>query len=350
MPSKRKPENAGLPTGWISKHGAYYYKPPVDLRPRWDGKSWFRLGTTLPEAYAVWAERIAAPKTANTFNELFDQYLIDPEGLTAKKPKTRTEYRKYIEKLRPPFGGMRVTDLEPQHVYAYVKARSAKVSAKREVECLSAMITKAVSWGVLRANPLLGQVKLTGSKTRDRYVEDWELIEMLSLIPHRHKGSLGMVQAYLRLKLLTGLRQRDLLLLTVSDLTDEGVRLATSKNGKKVVYIWTPELRTAVDAAKQMRPALSPYLFCNRFGGCLVNLESGTASSFGTLWHNAMKRVLKETKVTERFTEHDLRAKVGSDAESLERARQLLTHADSKITERVYRRKPERIAPAKVST
>jgi integrase len=58
-------------------------------------------------------------------------------------------------------------------------------------------------------------------------------------------------------------------------------------------------------------------------------------------------RVLKETAVTERFTEHDLRAKVGSDAESLERARQLLAHADSKITQRVYRRKPERIKPVR---
>lgn len=50
-------------------------------------------------------------------------------------------------------------------------------------------------------------------------------------------------------------------------------------------------------------------------------------------------RLLGETKIIERFTEHDLRGKVGSDAESLERARQLLGHADSKITERVYRRK-----------
>jgi hypothetical protein len=54
---------------------------------------------------------------------------------------------------------------------------------------------------------------------------------------------------------------------------------------------------------------------------------------------------IPETKITQRFTEHDLRGKVGSDAESLERARQLLGHADSKITERVYRRKPELIRP-----
>jgi hypothetical protein len=56
-----------------------------------------------------------------------------------------------------------------------------------------------------------------------------------------------------------------------------------------------------------------------------------------------MDRVLAETKVKERFTEHDLRAKVGSDAESVEKARALLQHADARTTNRVYRRKPERV-------
>ncbi len=61
------------------------------------------------------------------------------------------------------------------------------------------------------------------------------------------------------------------------------------------------------------------------------------------MWQRFMKRVLTETEVRDPFTEHDLRAKAGSDAESLERARQLLGHADAAITQRVYRRRPERI-------
>jgi integrase len=63
------------------------------------------------------------------------------------------------------------------------------------------------------------------------------------------------------------------------------------------------------------------------------------------MWQRFMSRLLAETKITQRFTEHELRGKVGSDAESVERARQLLGHADSKITERVYGRKPELIRP-----
>ena len=53
----------------------------------------------------------------------------------------------------------------------------------------------------------------------------------------------------------------------------------------------------------------------------------------------------KETKVIKRFTEHDLRAKCASDAESLEHARALLSHADARTTEAIYRRKPERVKP-----
>ena len=55
--------------------------------------------------------------------------------------------------------------------------------------------------------------------------------------------------------------------------------------------------------------------------------------------------MLAETKVTERFHEHDMRAKVGSDAKSLEHARALLAHTDGRMTERAYRRKPERVRP-----
>ncbi len=58
-----------------------------------------------------------------------------------------------------------------------------------------------------------------------------------------------------------------------------------------------------------------------------------------------MARLLKDTTITERFTEPDIRAKCASDAETLLRAQQLLGHADSKITQRVYRRKPEIVRP-----
>ncbi|WP_341674997.1 tyrosine-type recombinase/integrase [Niveibacterium sp. SC-1] len=347
-PLRRRPENQKLPARWVRKHGAYYYIVPPELRGRWENKSWYRLGGTLAEAYRTWADRVEREATVTTIGALLDRYLL--EVVPTKAPKTATENRKQIERLRPVFAGVRLEDLEPQHVYKYHAARGKPTAAKREIEALSHAFTKAVEWGLLRAHPFKGEVRLPGASPRTRYVEDWELIEAMALPTRRKKGSVGMVQAYLRLKLLTGLRQRDLLLLRMADCKADGIHVTPSKTklstGKRLIYEWTPELREAVDEVLAVRPAISPFLFCNRFGASYVVEETGEARSFNSMWGKFMARVLKDTKVMERFTEHDLRAKVGSDAESLERARELLAHADSRMTERVYRRKPERIKPA----
>jgi integrase len=98
--------------------------------------------------------------------------------------------------------------------------------------------------------------------------------------------------------------------------------------------------------ALEARPVeLAPWLFCNRDGQCYIDEEKGTADGWDSMWGRFMARVLKETKVTERFTEHDLRAKCASDATSLDHARALLSHADDRMTKRAYRRGAERVRP-----
>lgn len=349
MVRKRNAENRGLPARWAKKHGAYYYLPPPAVRHQWDGRAWFRLGSTLAEAYKVWASRIETRRDINTVGQLLDRYLL--EVVPTKAPKTQTGNRQQIAALRQVFCATSIDEIEPQNVYKYHAARSAKTAARREIEVLSHAFTKAVEWGVLKAHPFKGEVRIEGGNApRERYVEDWELLEFMTMPSRRKKGSVGMIQAYLRIKLLTGLRQRDLLLLTMSNMRDDGMHVTISKTrkstGKRVIYEWTPELRAAIDGAIAMRPGLSPFLFCNRYGVGFVNEETGEARDWNNMWQKAMARALKETKLTERFTEHDLRAKVASDAESLERAQQLLAHADASMTKAVYMRKPERIQPA----
>jgi integrase len=240
-----------------------------------------------------------------------------------------------------------MTSLKPRHVYQYVDKRSAKVAAHREIEVLSHAFTKAVEWGYIDKHPFKGEVRLDGEKPRTRYVEEWEVIECLALPALRKRGSIGAIQSYIRLKLLTGLRRGDLLRLRVSDLREDGIHVTTSKTGKPIIYTWTPELSGAVDTALSVRPGvdISPWVFCNKRGECYVNEDTGEAPGWKSMWQRFMARVMAETKVTVPFTEHDLRAKVGSDAESRERARALLGHADERITERVYRRRPERVRP-----
>ena len=224
--------------------------------------------------------------------------------------------------------------------------RSAKTVGRKEIAVLSHVFTKAVEWGYIDKHPFKGEVRLEGSKPRTRYVEDWEIVECLALSSVRKHGSVHAIHAYIRIKLLTGLRRGDLLRLRVSDCSAEGLRITTHKTGKPIIYEMTPELQRAINSAKAARPVhIAPFLFCNKRGQGYVNEKTGNVYGWNSMWQRFMQRVLDETKVTERFTEHDLRAKCASDAKTLEHARSLLAHADSRITERVYRRKPERVMP-----
>lgn len=360
MPKARKPENKGLPARWRHVHGAYYFQVPPGFEHFWDNKKLFRLGKTLPEAYKEWAERLGSTDKANTIGQLLNRYAL--EVVPTKDVNTQEYNALYIKALRPVFGHMKPEDIEPQHIYQYVDKRRKKHTdekkrtrgglsiAKREVAMFSDVFTKAVKWGVIKAHPFKGEIVLEGEKSRTRYVEDWEIIECFKVGSKRKKGSVQAVQASIRLKLLTGMRQQDILRLQISDIQEDGIHVTPRKTekttGKALIYEWSDELRAAVELAKEARPVdISPYLFCNKRGKSHWNETTCKASGWKSMWRRFIDRVIEETNVTEPFTEHDLRAKCASDADSLEHARQLLAHADSKITEKVYRRKPEKVRP-----
>ncbi len=347
MPPKRKAENRGLPARWKLQHGAYYYRVPPGLEALWDGKQFFRLGKTLPESYKVWADRIGAVDVARTVGQLLDRYML--EVVPTKAVTTQSNNIVFIKAIRAAFGEFPLEAVKPRLVYQYVDARSAKISAHREIEILSHAFTKAVQWGYMDRHPFKGEVRLEGEKPRTRYVEDWELIEALSLPATRKKGSVKMIQAYLKIKLLTGQRRGDLLRLSSADLQEDGIHITPNKTststGKRLIIQWSDELRAAVAEAKGARPVISPFLFCNKFGECYVNESTGEAHGWDSMWQRYMDRLLEDTKIETRFTEHDIRAKCASDAETLAHAQQLLAHADGKTTERIYRRKPEKVKP-----
>ena len=365
MPKPRLKVNNGLPKRWQFNHGAYYYRVPAGLESQWDGKKRFRLGTTLPEAYAAFAQRVSIPDRLQTVGDLLDRYSL--EVVPNQLPKRQADSLRAIRRLRAIFGHMPMQAIVPAHIYQYVDRRRkpakqadgtvkevrALTSAHREIEVLSHAYTKAVQWGRLPRHPFLKEVRLDGDlalKPRDRHVEDWEVVEMLALRPKRAKGSVLMIQAYIRLKLLTGLARSDLLRLRQGEhLRDDGIHVTRHKTrgttGKTTIYTYeqVPERRAAVQEAIAARPCLSPFLFCKRDGQGYFDEATGQCHGWDSMWSRFMDRVISETKVSQRFTEHDLRAKVGSDAENLERARALLQHASAATTLRIYRRKAERV-------
>ena len=133
-----------------------------------------------------------------------------------------------------------------------------------------------------------------------------------------------LIQAYLRLKLLIGIRRRDMLHLRMSDLTESGIvvrphKTMTTRRTARI-FEGTPALKLAVEQAKAARPiAFSPWLFCTSKGEGYFNKDSGQATGWASMWQRFMTRLLKDTDVKERFTEQIFAAKSAATKPALRR-------------------------------
>lgn len=352
MPRKRNKENQGFPARWVWDHNAIYFQVPPNCRHQWDGKRKFLLGKTPAEAYKTWAERIDIKLDGRYINDLIDRYIW--ELLPSHKIRTQDSYLSYVPRIRKAFGEMLVADsnqepiLQPHQVYKYVSKRSSRKLGIKEVKFLSSILSAAVHWGDIKRNPLKGQIvfKNAGSSSH-RYVEDWELEECYSIKSPREKRKnfVSVAQAYLKIKLLIGLRKIDMLRIEERNIQEDGIHIETSKNGKRVIFEWTPRLREAVAEAREARPIhISPWLFCTRTGASYVK-DNDKMSGFDSNWQRFRKRVINETDVELSFTEHDIRGKTGSDSKSDQAAQELLTHSNIKTTQKHYRRKPKIVVP-----
>lgn len=337
-PRRRNPENKALPERWRFKHGAYYFRVPAGQESRWDGKTEFRLGKSIHEAYRTFASRVEPGNSIRTMAQLFDRYTIDV--LPKNKPKAQESKRLAIRRLRPVFGSMPLEEVLPMHAYRYIDLVTRKhgaASANRDFEVLSHAMSMAVTWGVLERNKLKHQVVKNKIERRERYVEDWE-IEAALTVAH------PTIAAYIGVKLLTGLRRGDLLRLSSDQLLEDGILVKTGKTGAGLLIEWTQELRQAVDKAIAIRPVQHvPWIFCTRNGDRYIK-DDGSANAFDSLWQRFMRKVLAKTEVKERFQEKDLRKKTASEM-SIELAQRLLGHASSDTTRRHYRLLPEKVTP-----
>lgn len=342
-PKPRLDSNKGLPAGWRHKHGAYYYRPPDQLRDLWEGKTEYRLGKSLSEAYRVWADKLELHSDARTMGELLDRYAL--EVVPLKAPKTQDSNQISIRKLKAVFGAMPIEAVKPKHVYQYrdIRGKQGQTAANRDIEVLSHAFTKAIEWGLCENHPIKGKVRKFSTPPRRRYVEDWEVQETL-------KVASPFITAYIKLKLLTGLRRGDLLSLKMSDFENDGIHIEPRKTaqttGKRIIIEWTDDLKSAIeDVMKLRKKILSIWLFHTNTGQPYIK-ENGNANGFDSIWQRFMAKTLRETGLEVRFTEHDLRAKVASDTDVVH-AQSLLGHSTLTMTEKTYRRKPNVVKPTK---
>lgn len=347
---ERNKENKGLPKNWRDYHGAYYYRVPKGMEGFWDGKKQFRLGSSLAEAHHTFAERFQAyTDKAKTVNQLLDAYIV--EKLPTLSQSSQNDQPHLIKPLRLVFGHMPIQHVKPSHCYEFVDKHKSKSSAQHSIQVLGSAFALAVEKGWIDTHPIRGQVRLNRKVAQKIHLSDDEIESALSLSSTRTKGSVMAVQAYLRLKLLTGLRRIDILQLTDDDLKEDGIHITPNKTSStthaSIIIQWTDELRKSIEIAKQAKPVGdSPFLFCNRYGDCYVN-DRDKKTGWKSMWQRFNKRLKAECGVTRNWTEALLRSRCAMDMETLEDARKLLAHSDSRTTKRHYRQKAELVKPSK---
>jgi integrase len=346
MPRKRNKEHKGLPERWRWKDGAYRYLVPKGREHLWDDKTEFKLGTTLSEAHIVYAGRIASVDGAiQSFNQLIDRYLL--EVTPTKSKSTQIDEVRHLTKLREMVGENSVSAFKPHNAYQLrdtifraTLRGSGETYTNRVMEKLKHLLTKAIEWGVIPEHPMIdSKFKMlpTPKKSQiSRAISIEQVEDMLTKCPP------VWLQCYVKLKLMTGLRQVDLLLLTVRNITTEGLLVTHHKtkdtSGKTTLYEWTPELRKVITQLKAIPPS-SIHLFKTQQGKLLFQDGTRTAA-FKSAWARWMVKFPKEL----RFSERSVRNLVGSEDE-LDEASKRLGHADTSTTAKYYRLKPTVVTP-----
>ncbi len=332
----------GLPSRWAHKHNAFYYRPRTDELTLFDNKTWYRLGTTYPEALRAFADHKDI-ETGSDLASVIDRYMM--EALPIMKPATQDNYKISLNRLRSAIGQNKIALITPKFVYQYMEETArlrTKNTANADLKVLKSVLTKAVRWGLIDRHPIKSEVSPYGKRdgvnnTRDRYVEDWELDEW-------KKVAKPLQLAFAALVMLTGARKNEILRIERSKLNDEQMVVPGSKGHKDNIFSMTPALQQATEYAVSTQNQSGDYLLINKKGECYLD-SNGYCRTFDKAWYTSIRLAIDQTNLKEPFTCHDLRAKVASDANCDGRAQELLGHNNASMTRKHYRRKIQVIQP-----
>jgi integrase len=311
----------------MHRHGAYYFVKA--------GK-WLRLDANYGAALVKYAGLVGQPSTLVTVKDAVWHYVETRKGKLA--PVTIASYTHSATKLCAVLGHIELKDLTAAEVYRYVSGKG-NVQANRDKALLSAAYTHARNLGMFSgADPTKGLQYRNEEKPRDRYVTDAELDKLLLAASPK----LACIARFIE---LTGMRQGDALRVRLVDLTEEGIAYQQGKTGKRLVVLWSDELKAVVaDAKKLWRRFGREFLFESTPKGKHAARGPGayTPSGLRALWRVARAKAdLADVNL------HDLRRKAGSDSATVVEAQALLGHADGKVTSKHYRAKPARVKPSR---
>jgi integrase len=318
-----------------------------------DGKSVeIPLGTDFDVAKIEWArlDQKAVPRTVKTLDQVFDRY--DRDVIPTKKSSTQRENRLALKQLRAAFGSAPVDAITPHVIAQYRDARTAKVRANREISLLSHIYNVAREWGLITVdNPATG-VRKNKEKPRDFYATDeiWNAV---------YAQAASELRDAMDLAYLTGQRPSDVLSMRATDVIGEYLHVAQGKTSKKLrIQLLNSEagsnglgvLILRLLEQRKARSVRNPYPIVTEDGRnvtkAMLRLRFDDARKLAAA--EAIKDLDQVLSAgIKAFQFRDIRPKAASEIADLANASKLLGHTDKRITQTVYRRVGEVVAPTK---
>lgn len=321
---RRRTKNPGLPKHVRRANGAFHYEDPKT-------REWSRLSRDddYPGMLTALALILQANAPTNTLEQLWAKYQIDVLPSLAKK--TQVNRRQQMKRPLAVFGKMAAADIEPHHAWTYWRKRGETEQAKKEIRAMSALITFARQVGARKTrNPWFELNLEVKNRKPQPYVTDAMYFAVRDIAP-------PMLGYMMDAAWCSGLDGATLRMLERRHVTATGLLFERPKTDK-LQQIDGPDLVQILKSALRLAPQVRRYVFCARGG------KPYTLDGMQTAWQRLIRKAIKlgRLKKEERFSLHGLRRKAGSEAESDEAARNLLGHADKKVTIEHYRQLPQR--------
>lgn len=311
----------------------YYF---YDRRP--EGEPDEPLGTDYDEALRKWHEIYERqPRIAGTLEEAFDSWETnDEDGLLSYENKeTRRGYAKSLRQLRPVFGPATWDQVDLTVLKTYLKKRTAKTQANREMSLLSIVWNWSRGEGLTTLPwPAAGMEKSkwkNAEKARKVKVVDeiWEAI--------RYEGD-QVLQDCMDLASATGMRLTDCrtVLMPRGDL----LHLEAHKTGKEAE--WDMSMSAVLPGLLARRRTVDTLHLM------LLSTPDGRPVTEGMLryrWDTARARAAVKASIHDDCASvdsirgmilRDARKRAAQKSASLEDAAELLQHSDKRLTERHY--------------
>jgi integrase len=285
------------------------------------------LGTDYAKALEKWGDLYHKRKRiAGTLEEAFLAW--EKEELPKRQKETARGYAKSLKIIRPVFGPARWDQISLKTLKDYLRQRTAKTQANREVALLSVIWNWARTEDLTKlpypAHDMKRAKWMNKEAPRERDISD----DAFDAI-YQHAD--GVLRSALDIATATGLRVRDVL----------GLRLSDVRGGKLVVAASKTRKRAEFDiGASVVLPALIEARKANHTAEHLFLLAHGKKPvSEGMLnrrFAKARKAAAVEHPDVANLVLRDMRKRAGQLAGSVQEASALLQHSSLSVTRKHY--------------